>query len=145
MSADSDGLSAIKTKWDSVPALSTAIASGLHEGDVPAGSALPTCQVKIAQGKEPVYFAAGALASTAYIDYRKVTFTLRGVGTTNLGTPTEAIKSAFNCKTFTVPNAEFMSCILRSESMDPEQKQKAGNDVRKSVLEFELVTQRTRG
>lgn len=145
MSADSDGLAAIKTKWDSVPALSTSVPSGLHEGDVPAGSALPTCQVRISQARPPVTFAAGALMATAYIDYRKVTFTLRGVGTTNLGTPAEAIKSAFNGKEFSVPNAEFMACLLMNETMDPEQVQKQGNDVRKAVLEFELVTQRTRG
>jgi hypothetical protein len=124
--------------------LSTAVPSGLDEGNVPAGSALPTCQVKIEQGKEPVYFAAGSQPGAKYIDYRKVTFTIRAVGTIAMGSIAEAIKTAFNCRTFTVPNAEFMACILRKESMDPEQRQKQGNDVRKAVQEYELVTERTR-
>lgn len=145
MSADSDVLAGIKTRWTAA-SLDTPIPGGLHTGRL--DPTVATGNQTYAQAKsEPDGIDAESTTDTAgnvpAVNKRKITITVRGVGETAVGSLLETVKTAYRQIALTVPNRTWLASYLIDEQLPQEDQQKSGEDIWMGSLTFSVWTQKT--
>jgi len=140
---DDDTKAGFVTRWKATAGLLAAFATGPVSGNLP--SPQPSLYVGIAceQGPQPNEYYAPVATGAPYIDYRKVTLTIRGIEATVSDVVNKAA-AAYSWKSFTIPGAtQLMHCLpLDDGRMEKDPDRKSGEEIWLGVLTYEVMTQR---
>lgn len=153
MSADTDVAAAWVSRWKSSAALDVAVPGGITSDRLTEGRPLaslperltPYAELQVTKGKDPEYVSSGD-----FIDYRKVTVTIFGVGKESLGGVVSAARHVFDSPApLDFSHAPAVTGHMRTQPLGdteaPDENRKQGEDLRKAVLEWVVWTHRSAG
>jgi len=145
MSADLDASRAFLLKWSENEAtLAPLVPGGLHADTLPPQPASPYAQLLVDQHKEPEYSSPSADGTQPYIDYRKVTVKLFGVGKATVDGVVTVIKGFYDNQPLAVQDASHMRTQPLKNSVQPTGQFKDANEVYNATMEWVLWTHRTK-
>ncbi len=140
MSADTDLEKGVQTLWATNSAIANLVPGGLFTESVKGNLTMPYAQAMSRKSRNPEY-QAPVIKGDPYLDYRKLTFTLVGVGKAAVGDLLEQIKPLFPQSGFPIPNAEIRRCVPMDggeEVVEDETASKSGDKVFRGTLMYEI-------
>lgn len=150
--ADYDVLEAFSNRWNAAPAaFVNSFLGGFWAGRVVAQDAqdnptpMPYVSARSQKAKDPEYSSYIGDGTDSYIDFRRVTLEIRGVGQDRVSILAESVKALFDRKRFAMPrpNASLMACLAMGDTkLEPDPVAKDGEDVWVATIEFEVTTSR---
>ncbi len=141
--ADLDVARAVFKRWDEA-GLAELVPGGLRGDRLPkaADAERPAvyAQLLIKQGPRPNEYSTGG----QYIDYRRVTIRLRGVGKAKIAQVHGAIKASLEDpdNPLEIPNAALMRLEPLADQIEQEETTADGDDVCNSLLEWSAWSHR---
>ena len=143
MSADTDVLAAITTRFLATKALTVAIPGGLWTDRVPADRKLPYAVARSERAQEPEYFSYQG-STDSYIDFRRVTMDIYGIGKAKVGGLIELFRATFDRQLFPTPaRTRLMACLANGDiKTEADTTEKDGQDVFIGTLELLVTTER---
>lgn len=147
---DADTIAGIVARWNADTALTAALpAAHLTSEYTPVrkGEAIayPYADVTVAQAKAAERQSPFRTLSK-YLDYRKVTFTVRQVGKAATGALLALVRDAFaESQALTIPNATWKRTLRLPDGdrVERERDRRFGEDVWRGVLVLEIWSERT--
>lgn len=145
-SPDDDTMTAALSTWNGNAALVAAVPGGLKAGRLQSPvDGTPYAQMTVSLGPSGITYMSGTgTGPRPCIDNRKLNIEIRGKKA-DVAAALAIARGVYEGKVLSVPNAQFMACLMLPESgtLTQDPKTKAGDDVWIGVVAVEVRTSRT--
>jgi hypothetical protein len=144
--ADDDTMAGFVAAWKATPFLAAAFPAGPVAGRIPSPQPNPYVGIACEQWQPPEYVGTVAPGQT-YLDYRKVTLTVRGAKALVVELLSR-VKLVYGNRVpagLAIPNAQRVRWVepLDEDRLEEDGARKQGEDIWKGVATYGVSTQRT--